>query len=70
MTAKRFVTSLTVWLMVGLVAHQTGMIEEGTLAWYLLFGLPGAVYAVVLFGGAAFAAVTLFIALLSPAARQ
>jgi hypothetical protein len=70
MTTTRFITVLTAWLGIGLIAHGAGLIEEGTWAWSLLFGLPGAIYAMVLFGGAAFAALMVFIALLAPAARR
>ena len=64
MTTTQFIVSLTAWLSVGLVATQSGVVAEGTIAWYLLFGIPGTLYAMVLFGGAVFSALTLSILLL------
>jgi hypothetical protein len=60
-TISRFVIALTAWLGIGLIAHYAGVVSEGTLNWYLLLGIPGAIYALILFAGPAFVVIVLYI---------
>jgi hypothetical protein len=58
-----FIVGLTAWLVAGMTSFFAGWVEDGTVLWWLTMGIPGALYALILYGGMVVAAICLFLAL-------
>jgi hypothetical protein len=66
MRSGRLVVILTMWLVFGMLVNATGLLSEGSIGWWVCFGIPGGLYALLIFGSIAFSVVALFLALLAP----
>lgn len=68
MTPTRFVIVLTGWLMAGFVANYLGWIgpDGAGVGWWLMMGIPGGLYAVLLLGGLAFSVIALYLTMFAP----